>query len=113
MVAKLREESAKRVGTNKEFEKLSNDIARYQKRKDEKTISLVETEFERQWNEGKAAEDEEEKKLEELEMQKKPVVRRDFSFDEAMNITIDYLRVLAGATGLTDTAKVQEATPAR
>jgi hypothetical protein len=46
-------------------------------------------------------------------MQKKPVVRRDFSFDEAMNITIDYLRVLAGATGLTDTAKVQEATPAR
>lgn len=113
IVAKLREESTKRVATNKEFEKLSNDIARYQKRKDEKTISLVETEFERQWNEGKAAEDEEEKKLEELEMQKKPVVRRDFSFDEAMNITIDYLRVLAGATGLADTAKVQEATPAR
>ncbi|MCE9631322.1 MAG: carboxy terminal-processing peptidase [Planctomycetia bacterium] len=113
MVAKLREESAKRVATNKEFEKLSNDIARYEKRKDEKTISLVETEFAKQWNEGKAAEDEEEKKLEELEMQKKPVVRRDFSFDEAMNVTIDYLRALSGATGLTDTAKVQESTPAR
>jgi len=76
MVAMLREASAKRVQANKDFVKLAGDIARYEKRKDEKTISLVETEFERQWNEGKAAEDEEEKKLEEMESQKKPVVRR-------------------------------------
>jgi carboxyl-terminal processing protease len=112
MVAMLREASAKRVQTNKDFEKLAGDIARYEKRKDEKTISLVESEFERQWNEGKAAEDEEEKKLEEMESQKKPVVRRDYYFDEALNVTIDYLKALAGATGLADTAKVLEQTPA-
>ena len=40
MVAMLREASAKRVQTNKDFEKLAGDIARYEKRKDEKTISL-------------------------------------------------------------------------
>ena len=110
MVAMLREASAKRVQANKDFVKLAGDIARYEKRKDEKTISLVETEFERQWNEGKAAEDEEEKKLEEMESQKKPVVRRDYYFDEALDVTIDYLKALAGATGLADTAKVLEPT---
>ena len=110
MVAMLREASAKRVQANKDFVKLAGDIARYEKRKDEKTISLVETDFERQWNEGKAAEDEEEKKLEEMESQKKPVVRRDYYFDEALNVTIDYLKALAGATGLADTAKVLEPT---
>ena len=113
IVSQLREESAKRVAANKEFTKLSGDITRYEKRKDEKTISLVESEFERQWNEGKAAEDEEEKKLEEMEQQKRPVVRRDFYFDEAMNVTIDYLRALAAAGGLADTAKVHDAAPAR
>ena len=112
MVAMLREASAKRVLANKDFVKLAGDIARYEKRKDEKTISLVETDFERQWNEGKAAEDEEEKKLEEMESQKKPVVRRDYYFDEALDVTIDYLKALAGATGLADTAKVLEQTPA-
>ncbi|MFM8735128.1 MAG: carboxy terminal-processing peptidase [Pirellulales bacterium] len=113
IVERLRAASAQRVAGNKEFAKLTGDIARYEKRKDEKTISLVESEFERQWNEGKAAEDEEEKKLEEMEAQKKPVVRRDFYFDEALNVTIDYLKALAAGTGLADTAKVQEPTPAR
>ncbi len=112
MVTKLRESSSRRVATVKEFDKLSTDIARYERRKDEKTISLVESEFEKQWNEGKAAEDEEEKKLEEMEMQKKPVVRRDFYFDEAMNVTVDYLRALAGLTGLAETAQVKESTSA-
>jgi carboxyl-terminal processing protease len=112
MVAMLREASAKRVQANKDFEKLAGNIARYEKRKDEKTISLKESDFERQWNEGKAAEDEEEKKLEEMESQKKPVVRRDYYFDEALNVTIDYLKALAGVTGLADTAKVQEPKPA-
>ena len=111
IIASLRDESAKRIVGNKEFEKLAGDITRYEKRKDDKTISLVEAEFEKQWNEGKAAEDEEEKKLEEMEMQKKPVVRRDFYFDEAMNVTVDYLRALLAAGGLADTARVLEPTP--
>jgi hypothetical protein len=99
------------VAGQKDFVKVAEDIARYERRKDEKTISLVESEFATQWNEGKAAEDEEEKRLEEMDGQKKAVVRRDFYFDEAMNVTIDYLRALSGATGLADTAKVTEAPP--
>jgi len=113
LVQRLQEESRRRVAEQKDFEKITADIERYEKRKDDKTISLVESEFERQWNEGRAAEDEEEKKLEEMESQKRPVVRRDFYFDEAMNVVIDYLRSLSGATGLADTAKVVEPTPAR
>ena len=54
----------------------------------------------------------EEKRLEEMEGQKKEVVRRDFYFDEAMNVTIDYLRALAGSTGLAETAKVIGSSPA-
>ncbi len=113
LVAKLQELSSQRVAGNKEFAKLLDDIARYERRKDEKTISLLASEFESQWNEGKAAEDEEEKKLEEMESQKKPVVRRDYYFDEAMNVTIDYLRALSGVTGLSDTAKVVDPSTAR
>ena len=112
LVSRLREESARRVADQKDFVKVAEDIARYERRKGEKTISLVESEFATQWNEGKAAEDEEEKRLEEMEGQKKEVVRRDFYFDEARNVTIDYLRALAGATGLADTAKVIGASPA-
>jgi len=114
IVQALRQQSAQRVAANKDFAKLAGDIARYEKRKDEKTISLVESEFTKQWNEGKAAEDEEEKKIEEMEMQKKPVVRRDYYFNEALDVTIDYLKALTAAGGLTATAKVEEpvATPA-
>jgi carboxyl-terminal processing protease len=97
MLKALRSRSAERVGGNEEFQKLAKDIARYERRKQEKTISLAESEFERQWNEGKAAEDEE-KKLEELEGHKRPVVRRDFYFNEAMNVAVDYLQALAGNT---------------
>ncbi len=97
MLKALRSRSAERVGGNEEFQKLAKDIARYERRKQEKTISLAESEFERQWNEGKAAEDEE-KKLEELEGHKRPVVRRDFYFNEAMNVAVDYLQALVGNT---------------
>jgi carboxyl-terminal processing protease len=91
----LRDRSVKRIGESEDFRKVEKDIAQYQKRKNEKTVSLVESEFARQWNEGKAAEDEE-KKLEETTDPRRPVIKRDFYFNEAMNITIDYLAALAG-----------------
>jgi carboxyl-terminal processing protease len=105
VVEMLRTLSAERVAASEEFGEKAEDIARYNKRKDEKTISLVETEFARQWNEGKAAEKEEEKRLEESEFSKRPVVKRDYYFDEAMNVTIDYLRALSGAGGLAEAAQ--------
>ncbi|MCS5616617.1 MAG: carboxy terminal-processing peptidase, partial [Pirellulales bacterium] len=108
VIKALQERSNQRVATNEEFQELAEDIARYKRRKDEKTISLVESEFERQWNEGKAAEEEEEKRLEESEFSKRPVVKRDYYFDEAMNVVIDYLNALSGAG---DIAEAAQATP--
>jgi carboxyl-terminal processing protease len=99
LLAGLRQQSQARVAENEDFRKLAASIGRYERRKKEKTLSLVEAEFERQWNEGKAAEDEE-KKLEEMESHKRPIVKRDFYFDEAMNVAVDYLQALAGNIAL-------------
>ncbi|RLT12980.1 MAG: tail-specific protease [Planctomycetota bacterium] len=95
MLKSLRDNSNQRVAEDEDFRKVVKDIAQYQKRKNEKTVSLIETEFSRQWNEGKSAEDEE-KKLEESIDPKRPVVKRDFYFKEVMNVTVDYLSSLAG-----------------
>ncbi len=105
VVAMLQKMSADRVTKNEKFGELAEDIARYKKRKDEKTISLAESEFSKQWNEGKAAEEEEEKRLEESEFSKRPIVKQDYYFDEAMNVTVDYLRALSGAGGLAEAAQ--------
>ena len=101
----LQKMSADRVTKNEKFGELAEDIARYKKRKDEKTISLAESEFSKQWNEGKAAEEEDEKRLEESEFSKRPIVKQDYYFDEAMNVTVDYLRALSGAGGLAEAAQ--------
>ena len=105
VVAMLQKMSADRVTKNEKFGELAEDIARYKKRKDEKTISLAESEFSKQWNEGKAAEEEEEKRLEESEFSKRPIVKQDYYFGEAMNVTVDYLRALSGAGGLAEAAQ--------
>jgi carboxyl-terminal processing protease len=107
MLGALRQQSQSRVAAHDEFKKLGGDIERYERRKKEKTLSLVESVFEQQWNEGKAAEDEE-KKLEEMESHKRPVVKRDFYFDEAMNVTVDYLRALAGGGGIANAPQQAE-----
>jgi len=108
MLKTLRDRSIARVQADAEFAKVAKDIAQYEKRKKEKTISLVESEFAKQWNEGKAAEDEE-KKLSEAEDPKRPVVKRDFYFNEAMQVTADYLNMLAGgAAGLARTTPAAE-----
>jgi carboxyl-terminal processing protease len=109
VVELLRQRSAERVAADEKFVELADQITRYNRRKEDKSISLVEAEFARQWNEGKAAEKEEEKRLEESEFSKRPVVKRDFYFDEAMNVTIDYLRALTGAGELAEAAQAAPA----
>ena len=97
MLETLQQRSTVRVADDEEFQELATDIARYEERKNEKTLSLLESDFVREWNEGKAAEKEEEEKQEENAGPRRPVVRRDFYFDEAMRVTTDYLSVLSGA----------------
>ena len=105
VVESLRKRSAERVAGDEKFQSLSGDIDRYNKRKDEKTISLAEAAFTRQWNEGKKAAQEEEEKLEQSEFSKRPIVKRDYYFDEAMNVTTDYLQALSGAEGIAAAAQ--------
>ena len=100
MLKVLRKRSAERVAGDDEFLELATDIARYEERKNEKTLSLLESDFTKEWNEGKAAEKEEEKKQEENAGPRRPVVTRDFYFDEAMRVTTDYLAILSGAMPL-------------
>ena len=97
MLETLQQRSNVRVADDEEFQELATDIARYEERKNEKTLSLLESDFVKEWNEGKAAEKEEEKKQEENAGPRRPVVRRDFYFAEAMRVTTDYLSVLSGA----------------
>ena len=100
MLKVLRKRSAERVAVDDEFLELATDIARYEERKNEKTLSLLESDFTKEWNEGKAAEKEEEKKQEENAGPRRPVVTRDFYFDEAMRVTTDYLAILSGTMPL-------------
>ena len=97
MLETLQQRSTVRVADDEEFQELATDIARYEERKNEKTLSLLESDFVREWNEGKAADKEEEEKQEENAGPRRPVVTRDFYFDEAMRVTTDYLAVLSGA----------------
>lgn len=96
MLKMLRKRSAKRVAIDEEFLELAEDIARYEKRKQDKSISLVEADFAKQWNEGKAADEEEAEKEDEDAGPRRPIVKQDFYFDEAMKITVDYLHALTG-----------------
>ncbi len=98
LLGTLRDRSVKRIAGSEDFAKVAKDIDQYKKRKSEKTISLLETEFARQWNEGKSGDDEE-KKLEEQSDPQRPIVKRDFYFNEAMSVTTDYLAALAGGIG--------------
>jgi len=104
----LRQRSASRVSANEKFADLGEQIARYNSRKEQKSISLAEAEFSRQWNEGKKAEKDEEERLEKSEFSKRPVVKRDFYFDEAMDVTIDYLLALSGAGDLAEAAPARK-----
>jgi carboxyl-terminal processing protease len=93
LLATLRARSAGRVVADEEFRKVAREIERYKARKEQTSISLVEEEFVRFWNDSKPAEDEE-KKLEEEASGRRPVVRRDFYFNEAMRVAVDYLAAL-------------------
>ena len=97
MLETLQQRSTVRVADDEEFQELATDIARYEERKNEKMLSLLESDFVREWNEGKAADKEEEEKQEENAGPRRPVVTRDFYFDEAMRVTTDYLAVLSCA----------------
>ncbi len=94
MIGQIKAQSKRRLETSEDFDKVEKRIVRYKKQKAEKRITLNE---ERYLADRKELDDEAEKEEEEAqEMSQKPVVKRDFYFDEAMAVTIDYVKLFSG-----------------
>ncbi|MHB1033478.1 MAG: carboxy terminal-processing peptidase [Pirellulales bacterium] len=92
ILVQLRNASAQRCGQSKDFQKVMKDIARYRIQKDRKKITLNEVKFMAERAELNA-DKEQDKKIEELNSTNRPVVERDFYFNEVLAITSDYLRL--------------------
>ncbi len=92
IVEELRAESKARIEKSDDFQKAVRNIERYRKQKEAKRVSLNEEKFLADRADINA-EKEEEKKFDELNGGQAPVVKRDYYFNEALAITLDYLRL--------------------
>jgi carboxyl-terminal processing protease len=93
LISELRQRSAARVKASEEFEKELKKIASYGEQKKRKRVALQEEKFLADRAEINT-EQEEEKNFEELNDPNRPVFKRDFYNDEALNIAVDYLNLL-------------------
>src|SRR6185295_8926408 len=93
LIKELQTLSEKRCEKSTDFDKVRNDIARYKKQKERKTVPLNEQTFLAERGDSNPEKDEE-KELEEANDPKRPVVKRDYYFNEALTITLDYLRTM-------------------
>jgi len=93
MLEELRSRSAARQQQSEDFTRLLKNIERYRKQKSRQTATLNEEKFFAERAEFDA-EKEDEKQLEEQIDSDRPVVDRNYYFDEALAITLDYLQML-------------------
>ncbi len=91
LLQQIKARSAERVNVSDDFKKVGEQIAKYEEQKKRKTISLNEEKFMAEREELDAEKD----KLEEDQNEDdEHVVNRDYYFDEALNITVDYVQLL-------------------
>jgi len=93
IVGELRKLSADRREKSDEFQKIGRDIKRFNDQKERKTISLNKVTFIADRGE-LTPEKQEQKEFEELNDPDRPVVKRDYYFNEVLDITTDYTRLL-------------------
>ena len=94
LVAELKNRSTARRKASEDFGKLREKIARYREQKDRKYVTLNEEQFlaERAQLD---AEREEEKLIEDqIDPGNKPVIDRNFYFDEVLDVAVDYVKLL-------------------
>jgi carboxyl-terminal processing protease len=91
MLGQLRDLSKRRTEQSEDFKKVTDNIDKYEKQKKRKTVDLNEEKFLAERKELNA-DKEEEKQFEEMQKDR-PVVTRDYYFNEALAITADYLRI--------------------
>jgi carboxyl-terminal processing protease len=93
LIEKLKTTSSERRTKSDDFTKLNKNIERYVEQKAKKRIPLNAEKFFKQRAE-LDAEKEEEKQFEDAANNNKEVVKRDFYFNEVMNITLDYAKAV-------------------
>jgi carboxyl-terminal processing protease len=91
-VDELRNRSGSRVHESADFQKAEKRIARYMDQKDRKTVPLMESKYNAERAELNT-EREEEDEFKKLDDPNRPVVNRDYYFNEAIAITVDYLQL--------------------
>jgi carboxyl-terminal processing protease len=96
LLSSLKKTSAARVADDQKFKDVMADIARFEERKNRKTVSLNEEELKAE-REAAKREDEVQKKIEEEEPRHDgPIFRKDYYNDEVLRVCIDYLDLLKG-----------------
>ena len=88
--------SAGRCRESKDFQKVTKNIARYKEQKAKKSVTLNEEKFLAERAELNA-DNEEKKTIEKLNDPEKTGIERDYYLDEALAITLDYLKLLEPA----------------
>ncbi len=94
ILAELRARSQTRREGNADFQKLSRNIARYDTQKQKKSVTLNEAAFMKEREELDADKEDEKQFEEQLDYSARPVVDRNFYFDEVLNIAVDYIQLL-------------------
>ena len=93
ILGELRRRSGERRQNSEEFQDLLKDIERFNVQKESKRVSLNREKFIANKNE-LTPEKQEEKEFEELNDPNQPVVKRDYYFNEVLDITADYASML-------------------
>ena len=93
VVTELQNLSKTRCDASDDFKKVEKKIERYKLQKERKTVTLNEKKFMAERAELNS-DKEEEKEIEELNDPKRPIVKKDFYFNEAVAVALDYLRLL-------------------
>lgn len=91
-IAMLREASAKRRASSEDFQKVERRIAKYLEQKNRKATTLQEEKFMAE-RKDLDADRETEKTIENIVNPGDEVVKRDYYFNEALDITIDYINL--------------------
>lgn len=94
MLSQIRNRSKARRETSEDFQKVKKRIAKYQEQKERKSLSLQEEVFLAEREEMEDEENALKDALEDSDTDDDHVVKRDYYFDEAMAIALDYVQLL-------------------
>jgi len=90
---KLRLLSTGRVEKSEDFQKVVSNVEKYLARKDRKTVTLNEEKYRNERN-SIEAEQKEQDEAEKENIYDRPVIDKNFYFNEAVDITLDYMNLL-------------------